>query len=652
MHGLRRFMPASGFAAGHSAPLFQTIKIWIFFDIYSLFLPVILVTFAFKTDIMGRIFRELTGSEIEIMTAAGCRSDDWSAIRVADGFRADRVCRVAFSGRVTLGANGGTVTDGCGVVRPSGVYDAALIDVTVGDDAFVSRIGSYVSGYDIGDGAVVENTDRLVYTGNAAFGCGVRAAAVNENGGRAVTLSEGLGAQTAYLQAMYRHRPGLAPAIEALAARPQGRGGVGPGAKISGCGVIRDVKVGENAVIEGAALLADGTVGRDSYIGAGVSAEGFVCAPGAKVRDGVSLERCFVGQGCVLEKGFTAVDSLFFANSHMACGEAVSVFAGPYSVSHHKSSLLIAGYFLFFNAGSGSNQSNHLFKTGPVHQGVHERGCKFGSNAYVMLPAREGVFTTVMGRHTSHHDTSDMPFSYLTEEDGKTFLHPGAALRSYGLGRDVAKWPKRDNRTGEPLDLVHFDLYNPYVGMRLRNAVEICRTLLERKSAETYMWNRIRIRKTLLERGLALYTKALDATLGTILAAGCGKEAAPCVRWVDMAGMFAPADGVEALCDRIEAGEFRDMGSLNAALRGMYDSYRDNAYAWALDALASSLGRQPSSEDIARAAEAGCKAHEELTAMQAEDGRRDDADLMATGYGMDATTEQQIRNDFENVRKR
>ena len=41
---------------------------------------------------------------------------------------------------------------------------------------------------------------------------------------------------------------------------------------------------------------------------------------------------------------------------------------GPYTVSHHKSSLLIAGMFSFFNAGSGSNQSNHLFKSGAVHQ--------------------------------------------------------------------------------------------------------------------------------------------------------------------------------------------------------------------------------------------------------------------------------------------
>ena len=67
------------------------------------------------------------------------------------------------------------------------------------------------------------------------------------------------------------------------------------------------------------------------------------------------------------------------------------MFAGPYTVSHHRATLLIAGYFSFFNAGSGANQSNHMYKSGPVHQGVHLRGCKFGSDAYVLLPASTGV---------------------------------------------------------------------------------------------------------------------------------------------------------------------------------------------------------------------------------------------------------------------
>lgn len=60
------------------------------------------------------------------------------------------------------------------------------------------------------------------------------------------------------------------------------------------------------------------------------------------------LRRCFVGEGVVIENGFSAENSLFFANSHLNHGEACAVFAGPYTVSHHRSTLLIARILLVF----------------------------------------------------------------------------------------------------------------------------------------------------------------------------------------------------------------------------------------------------------------------------------------------------------------
>ena len=161
---------------------------------------------------------------------------------------------------------------------------------------------------------------------------------------------------------------------------------------------------------------------------------------------GAILHNCFVGQAVRIEKQFSAENCLFFANCFASHGEACSVFAGPYTVTHHKSTLLIAGLFSFFNAGSGTNQSNHLYKLGPVHQGICERGCKTGSNAYLVWPARVGAFSTIIGSHYLHFDTSSMPFSYLLEENGRTILVPGTAIKSVGTVRDEHKWPQRDNR--------------------------------------------------------------------------------------------------------------------------------------------------------------------------------------------------------------
>ena len=76
----------------------------------------------------------------------------------------------------------------------------------------------------------------------------------------------------------------------------------------------------------------------------------------------------------------------------------------------------------------------------------------------MLWPARIGAFSLVMGRHTTHPDTSSLPFSYLIESKGVTYLVPGVNLRSVGTIRDVQKWPKRDRRPEEGrLDRMLYD---------------------------------------------------------------------------------------------------------------------------------------------------------------------------------------------------
>ena len=245
---------------------------------------------------------------------------------------------------------------------------------------------------------------------------------------------------------------------------------------------------------------------------------------------------------------FTAVDTLFFANCHLENGEAAAVFAGPYTVSHHKSSLLIAGIFSFFNAGSGTNQSNHLFKSGAVHQAVHQRGTKFGSSAYVMSPSIEGPYTVVLGRHTRHHDTQDMPFSYLIEDGGQSSLMPGLSLRSYGTVRDIEKWKQRDKRTVKR-DNIHFAEFNPFcTGKMLRGVDALTRMREIDPEAKSYTYNRTIIRASMLSRGIKLYNSAIAASLGSMLRDGdYSKTKCDGTEWIDVAGQYLPLGDVEQL---------------------------------------------------------------------------------------------------------
>ena len=612
---------------------------------------------------MKKKYSKLSESQRTALQAQGCTSDSWDSIEVGEGFRTDFVRDAHFGGKVRLGANGTPVELPGGVVRRSGIYRAALHDCTVGDGVLIANVGRYMARYDVEDGAVIENVGQIICDGRSSFGNGVEVATINEAGGREVPIYDGLTAQIAYVLAMYRHRTRTVERLRGLIARyaesrTASRGAIGRGSSVVDTLSLLNVSVGEGASIDGAASLCNGTLNSTfespSRIGSGVTASDFVVACSATVDTGSMLRRCFVGEGVVIENGFSAENSLFFANSHLNHGEACAVFAGPYTVSHHRSTLLIAGYFSFFNAGSGANQSNHMYKSGPVHQGVHLRGCKFGSDAYVLLPASTGAFTIVTGRHYNHHDTERMPFSYLVEEAGDSVLLPAVNIRSCGTARDIGKWPRRDRRRGVAHDLIRYDMMNPYTAGRVLDAIGECEALIGRHpTAEAVTWNRVKIKTPSLRKGLVLYRQALRSYLAGLLGEGMAdaRPDASLRQWVDLAGLIAPRSRVEALLDRIDRGEIDDLNRLEEAFREIDRRYEADARRWALYALSVLLGKPEESigsDDIGELVRQGADDRRALEAAVGQDALRDRAPVMATGYGIDAPEQREA--DFCAVR--
>lgn len=561
------------------------------------------------------------------MTATGTTADDWNEILVAEDFSPSQVACCRFEGRVEIGSR------------------ARVVDSTL-------------SRYRIASDAVVESVGRMECRRRSSFGNAVRVAAINENGGRAVAMFDTMSAQTAYIAAVYRHRPDAVQAIERLVdryaeSRADDMGSVGEGARISNVKFIREVRIGRGAAIEGASSLECGTVAAGAYVGVDVKASEFIFDEHSHVGGGAVVERCFVGEACTLDKGFTAVDSLFFAGSHCENGEAASIFAGPYTVSHHKSSLLIAGMFSFFNAGSGSNQSNHLFKSGAVHQSVHLRGCKFASSAYIMSPALEGAFTMILGHHSFHHDTSDFPYSYLIEKDGRSVLMPGANLTSYGAVRDIEKWPARDKRS-VGRDLINFEEYNPYVCGGFVRAVNTLHALAEADpDAATYNHKKVIIKSTMLRRGITLYNKAIVASLGAMLAKGAScPDADGRGRWIDAAGQYVTKRAMEELLDDVERGSVADFTAFDARLRAFAARYDDYAHSYAEELLAGVLGHRPDAQEVADAVASGRNAHGAMRRATDADRDRDCSIEMAVSYGLDADPDDpgQVREDYHAVR--
>ncbi len=568
--------------------------------------------------------RNLTPAEIESIERTGSTAEDWSQVLVASDFSPAQIVQSRLEGRVEL------------------LSEARIISSTIRN-------------YRIGRNSEVRGVAMLECRHRSAFGNDTEVATMNECGGRTIKIFDTMSAQVAYIMALYRHRTATIARLEKMvddyaAERSSDMGEVGDNCRITAARLIREVRMGNNVTVDGASILENGTLCDGAKAGVDVKAYDFVMAEAAKVDNGATIERCFVGENCILDKGFTATESLFFANSHCENGEAAAIFAGPYTVSHHKSTLLIAGMFSFFNAGSGSNQSNHLFKSGAVHQSVHLRGCKFASGAYIMAPALEGAFTMVMGHHSHHHDTSLFPYSYLIEKEGRSQLMPAANLTSYGAVRDIEKWPSRDRRN-VMRDVVDFNEYNPYIAGAMVRALDTLHTLVDADpKAEVYTSGKVQIRATSLQRGIKLYNKYIVAALGDMLSRGGNtEEYNGGGRWIDVAGQYITHSAVESILDGVDSGELTSAREIDNRLRLFHLHYDDYAHSWAAQTYASLLGHQPSAEEIEEAVNAGKNTHEAMRRTTDSDRDRDCSLDMAVSYGLDGDSEVQAA-DYRAVR--
>lgn len=627
------------------------------------------------------VYRRLTDIEIAALKAQGCSSDDWNRIEVKDGFNTDYVKEVVFSGDIRLGVYEKLFPQAGGLILHSGIYHTRLHNVEVGDNCYIDRIHNYIANYTICDNVFIENTNLVVVDGETSFGNGVRVPVLNETGGREVPIYDFLSAHLAYVLTFYRHERKLIDALESMiydyaATRTGSRGVIECNVRIVNCGTIKNVFIGENATLGGVSKLNNGSINSNRmapvHVGSGVKCNDFILSSGVEITDSTQISRCFIGQGTIMGKHYSALDSLFFANCQCFHGEATAIFAGPYTVSHHKSSLLIAGMYSFLNAGSGSNQSNHMYKLGPIHQGVVERGSKTTSDSYILWPARVGAFTLVMGRHTKHSDTSDLPFSYMIENSTDSYLVPAVNLRSVGTVRDAQKWPKRDNRKDPcKIDLINFNLLSPYTIQKMYRGIALLQNLsaLAGANNELYSYQNCKIRNSSLMKGIDLYRIAITKFLGNSLISRIGNkkyssiaDVRECLKpktdkgsgeWIDLSGLIVPQREVDNLIGDIISGRLT-LHDVEERFKEMHLNYYEYEWTWAYEKLLQYSCKsieQITADDIVSIIEKWKQAVVSLDRMLYSDAKKE-FDLNAkTGFGVDGDENVKLR-DFETVRGR
>ncbi len=625
-------------------------------------------------------YRNLTESEIEQLKSKGCFSEDWQKVTVHPETDLSRISQVCFRGSVVIGKLDDMVEVEDGRLRPSSISNSSIENCVIGDNCYIADVG-LLRNYRLGNGVVLENIQALEITGETAFGNGTEIEILNEGGGRELKIFDHLSAQFAYLYVLYRHDKELIHKLEEMidqyvATVKSSFGEIGDYSKILRCKQLLNVRIGSHAHLQGVSSLENGSIVSNEQapvtVGADVIARDFIIQSGSQVKDGALLTGCFVGQSVRIGRQFSAENSAFFANSEGFHSEAVSLFAGPYSVTHHRSTLLIAAMISFYNAGSGTNQSNHMYKLGPLHQGILERGAKTGSFSYMLWPSRVGPFSAVIGKHYTNFDAADMPFSYIEEVDGKSLLTPGMNLFTVGTRRDSAKWLKRDRRTdSKKLDLIHFDLFSPFVINRVLNGRKALQELYENASRqlEFVKYKGLAIKRLLLRQAIKNYNMAVKIFLGEqILRRLQAVEDAKdwdAVRkalkteyptklenWYDLLGLFVSQSVLNALLSKIKRGAFTTYDKFYKELEAIFTNYDKYAWAWCAALLKEEKGIDVAAitrEQLSGIISDWKENKQRFNKMIMADAQKEYDANSRIGYGIDG--DQNVRDaDFEAVR--
>ena len=544
--------------------------------------------------------RNLTEEEINILDDNGCWAEDWSTITVSDDFVPKYMHRVVLYGEVQIGCFSKNVEVSPGFCKHSGINNATLRNVSVGDDCLIENIGSFINNYTIGNDCYISNVSTIETTEGATYGQGNLISVLNEVGDGNIILFNGLNSQIAALMISHNRDKEFWAAMrrlisEDIKATSPDRGTIGDGVKIVNTKEITNTVIGDECEVSGAARLSDVTIlsspNATVYIGTGVICENSIINHGSSLINSVKMQDCFVGEACKISNGFTASQSVFFANCYMSNGEACAAFCGPFTASHHKSSLLIGAQFSFYNAGSATNFSNHAYKMGPLHWGILERGTKTASGAYILMPATIGTFSVCFGKLMHHPDTRNLPFSYLIAYGDTMYLSPGRNITTVGLYRDIRKWPKRDVRPkGAQKSIVNFDWLSPFSVGEIMKGKKILEDLqaASGEDVSTYNFHEYVINASSLRKGIKYYDIALRIYMGAVLKRVLkqNQELTPPDTetgqgdWHDLSGLLLPGTEEDKVVKDIKDGSLDTIDKVLNRFKDINDHYRQYQWAW------------------------------------------------------------------------
>ena len=501
-------------------------------------------------------YRKLTDDEIALLEDNNCRADDWESVNVSDDFNPAYLRDVTFYGEVNLGYFDRNIEVSPGFRKHSGIYRATLRNVTVGDNCLIENVNNYINNYTTGDNCYISNIATLETIEGTTYGQGNIISAGSPSDEDNIVIFTRLSSQLAMLMVKYSGDKELRTVLRKLikdnidAQQPE-RGIIGEGVKIVNTGEITNTILGDYCEVNGACRLSDvtvtGTADASVFIGTGVICENSVISDGASLLNSAIVTDCFIGNDCKISNGFTASQSVIFANSNLSKGEANAAFCGPFTTSHHKHSLLTGNVSRLYNMND-----NHA---GP---------CSALKN---------------------------LPCSSLIRQGNNTFLAPGYYITTAALYREIRQWARRGLQTKSAMGgIVYTEWLTPFSVEEIIKAKKKLEDLREisGKDASNYCFHEFIIRAADLQKGIRNYDMALRIYMGAVLerVQRCdpelnepGADTGP-DKWNNLAGLVLPASEELQIVEDIKDGTLVNIDEILHRFDEINAEYRNYQWAW------------------------------------------------------------------------
>lgn len=445
-------------------------------------------------------YRQLNGSEMEILIRNGNTSDDWSKILVSKAFDPTLVKNSKFFGLVRIGKLEPYYLEFHNLKMPVGIYNSTIISTDIGNNVCIDNV-PYLSHYIVGNEVMLANINELATTDYAKFGNGIlkdgESEAVriwlelrNENAARKIIPFNDMEAGDAMLWSHFPEDRELGRRLVEMTAKAftsqRGYyGTIGDRCVIKDCDIIKDVKIGSDAYIKGANKLKNLTINSDvkspSQIGEGCELVNGIIGFGCRVFYGVKAVRFIMAEHSQLKYGARLINSYLGSNSTISCCEVLNSLIYPAHEQHHNNSFLTAAFTLGqSNIPAGATIGSNHNSRAADGEIVVGRGFWPGLSVNMKHNTRLASFCIVVTGDYPYEMNIRLPFTLLSNDptESKLILHPGYWFRynMYALARNAYKFRQRDKRE-HPVQLIEYDFLAPDTVNEMFDAIAILETL-------------------------------------------------------------------------------------------------------------------------------------------------------------------------------